>query len=94
MLSPALFGMLPMPEGALLSAPMVDRFGENIDDSKKVIINVWFKHYLVFIYPLGALLPTTKMGYVASPIHPYVSVSIEYFKTNLKNFIQQIFSPP
>ncbi|MFO7891704.1 MAG: DUF401 family protein [bacterium] len=61
-LSPALFGMLPMPGGALLSAPMVDRFGEDIDYTKKAIINVWFRHFLVFIYPLGALLPTTKMA--------------------------------
>lgn len=61
-LSPALFGMLPMPGGALLSAPMVNRFGEGIDSTKKAIINVWFRHFLVFIYPLGALLPTTKMA--------------------------------
>lgn len=61
-LSPALFGMLPMPGGALLSAPMVDRIGKDVDNTKKAIINVWFRHFLVFIYPLGALLPTTKMA--------------------------------
>lgn len=62
MLSPALFGMLPMPGGALLSAPMVERAGNDIEGDRKAAINVWFRHLLIFVYPLGALLPTTKMA--------------------------------
>ncbi len=62
MLSPALFGMLPMPGGALLSAPMVERAGKDIKAEVKVAINIWFRHLLIFIYPLGALLATTKMA--------------------------------
>jgi integral membrane protein (TIGR00529 family) len=62
MLSPAIFGMLPMPGGALLSAPMVERTGEGVKSDMKASINVWFRHLLIFVYPLGALLPTTKMA--------------------------------
>ncbi len=62
MLSPAIFGMLPMPGGALLSAPMIERTGEGVKSDMKAVINVWFRHLLIFVYPLGALLPTTKMA--------------------------------
>ena len=62
MLSPAIFGMLPMPGGALLSAPMVERTGEGVKSDMKAVINVWFRHLLIFVYPLGALLPSTKMA--------------------------------
>ena len=32
-------------------------------------------------------------GYVISPVHPCVSVSLEYFKTELKNFYKLLFVP-
>ncbi|MBC8383722.1 MAG: DUF401 family protein [Candidatus Cloacimonetes bacterium] len=59
---PALLGMLPMPGGALLSAPLVLRAGEDISDKQYTAINVWFRHALILIYPLGALLVTSKMA--------------------------------
>jgi len=59
---PAFLGMLPMPGGALLSAPLVLRAGVDISDDKYTAINVWFRHTLILIYPLGALLVTTKMA--------------------------------
>lgn len=59
---PAFLGMLPMPGGALLSAPLVLRAGTDISDDKYTAINVWFRHVLVLIYPLGALLVTSKMA--------------------------------
>jgi len=62
MTGPAVFGMLPIPGGALLSAPLVERAGEDVDDTLKTQINVWFRHLLMFVYPLGELLPTTKMA--------------------------------
>jgi uncharacterized protein len=61
-LGPALFGMLPMPGGALLSAPLVERAGEDISPSEYANINVWFRHTLILIYPLGALLVVTKIA--------------------------------
>lgn len=60
--SPAFIGMLPMPGGALLSAPLVKKGGECVANDKKSAINVWFRHVLILIYPLGTLLVTTKMA--------------------------------
>jgi len=59
---PAFLGMLPMPGGALLSAPLLLRAGEDITDKQYTAINVWFRHALILIYPLGALLVTSKMA--------------------------------
>ena len=60
--APALLGMLPMPGGALLSAPLVKRAGSDITPEQYVAINVWYRHALILIYPLGALLVTTKLA--------------------------------
>lgn len=61
-LAPAFLGMLPMPGGALLSAPVVSRVGNGISSRDYAAINVWFRHVLVMIYPLGGLLATAKMA--------------------------------
>jgi len=54
MLSPALVGLLPMPGGALLSAPMIEKAGGGIPERKKAGINVWFRHVLYLVYPISA----------------------------------------
>ncbi len=56
MLSPALVGMLPMPGGALLSAPLIEKGGKDVSDVDKVAINVWFRHALYLVYPLSTSL--------------------------------------
>lgn len=60
--SSAFIGMLPMPGGALLSAPLLKKGGEGVPNDQKAAINVWYRHVLILIYPLGALLATTKMA--------------------------------
>ena len=50
--SPAFLGLLPLPGGALLSAPMLIKAGKDIEDETFVAINVWFRHILILIYPL------------------------------------------
>ncbi len=55
--SPALMGMLPMPGGALLSAPLVERAGGAPPDVRAAA-NVWFRHALLLVYPLSASLIT------------------------------------
>jgi uncharacterized protein len=74
MLSPALFGLLPMPGGALLSAPLVDTIDPNISKDKKVAINVWFRHVLILIYPLQSsiLVVTDIVGFS----NPYITSGI------------------
>ncbi len=62
MLAPAFMGMLPMPGGALLSAPIISKVGNHVSNNDYTAINVWFRHVLILIYPLGALLATTKMA--------------------------------
>jgi hypothetical protein len=49
---PALFGMLPMYGGALLSAPVVNVVGEKIGitNSRRVFLNFWFRLVPLFIH--------------------------------------------
>ncbi|MGM0402269.1 MAG: DUF401 family protein [Thermodesulfobacteriota bacterium] len=51
---PALIGLLPMPGGALFSAPMVDTaFCETIlSKEKKTVVNYWFRHIWEYWWPL------------------------------------------
>ncbi|MHA1794874.1 MAG: DUF401 family protein [Promethearchaeota archaeon] len=56
MLTPALFGLLPVAGGALMSAPLVDQIDPSLKAEQKIAINVWFRHLLVFIYPLSQVI--------------------------------------
>ncbi len=51
---PAMIGLLPMPGGAIFSAPMVGRAGEGLplDRHLKGAINFWFRHVWEFCWPL------------------------------------------
>ena len=61
--TPALLGMLPMPGGALLSAPLVKRGGVGVNDAAKVSLNVWFRHVIYMIYPIStALIVSTYLA--------------------------------
>ncbi|RJS85952.1 DUF401 family protein [Candidatus Bathyarchaeota archaeon] len=55
---PALMGALPMLGGALLSAPLIDDEAEKLglDRNEKSFVNVWFRHWNFFIYPLSSPL--------------------------------------
>lgn len=70
---PAIIGFLPMPGGALFSAPMVDQCDENntIDPAIKTSINYWFRH--VWEYWL--------------PLYPGVILAIELSNLSLPLFI-------
>jgi len=51
---PALIGLLPMPGGALFSAPMVETSlrERSINGEQKTIINYWFRHVWEYWWPL------------------------------------------
>jgi len=51
---PAIIGLLPMPGGALFSAPMVEATSTemDIDSHKKAEINHWFRHVWEYSWPL------------------------------------------
>jgi len=55
-LAPALLGMLPMPGGTLFSAPLIERGAGHAMADVKAAANIWFRHTLLPIYPLGAAL--------------------------------------
>jgi len=54
--SASLMGLLPMPGGALLSAPIVEKAGEGVSGLLKAVINNWFRHLFILIYPLNSAL--------------------------------------
>ena len=51
---PAFIGLLPMPGGALISAPMTGQLAEKVGASaeSKTVINYWFRHVWEYIFPL------------------------------------------
>ncbi len=63
---PALIGLLPMPGGALFSAPMVESAAanENLPSEKLSAINYWFRHVWEYWWPLypGVILAITVTG--------------------------------
>lgn len=52
-LIPALAGFLPIPGGALLSAPFVNNIGEELELSpeRRTVINLVFRHIAMFVMP-------------------------------------------
>ena len=56
--TPALLGLLPVPGGALLSAPIVKKQGDKLgmDDETKMAVNLWYRHIGFMIYPLSTSL--------------------------------------
>lgn len=68
-LLPALIGLLPMPGGAMFSAPMVKSISqtdETIDAEDGVSINYWFRHAMEFFWPLyPAIIIVAGMADVA-----------------------------
>jgi len=57
---PSTLGLLPIPGGAVLSCPIVDRsLGEFKDCGEKIAINIWFRHIIFLIYPLSTILIVT-----------------------------------
>jgi integral membrane protein (TIGR00529 family) len=63
---PALIGLLPMPGGAIFSAPMVEEAQKeiNLPSREKTLINYWFRHLWEYSWPLypGLLLASELAG--------------------------------
>lgn len=63
---PALIGLLPMPGGALFSAPMVKTAlaESSVKPEIKVVINYWFRHIWEYWWPLypGVILGISLFG--------------------------------
>ena len=63
---PAIIGLLPMPGGALVSAPMAGEVGKRLGLSKekKTFFNYWFRHIWEYIFPLypGIILVSSLLN--------------------------------
>jgi len=61
--SAALIGLLPVPGGALLSAPIIKKVAGSMENERSFVINIWYRHVLILIYPIGpALLIPVKIA--------------------------------
>jgi len=51
---PALLGLIPMPAGAIFSAPMVKEVGGRVGltPEEETFVNYWFRHIWEFVWPL------------------------------------------
>ncbi len=81
---PGVVGLLPMPAGALFSAPLLDDADEenHLDGMEKVRINYWFRHVWEFWWPLypGVLLAVDLSGL---PIWFFVVMMLPLYFTAL-----------
>ncbi len=63
---PAIIGLLPMPGGAIFSAPMVKNLGKKLllSNAQLSYVNYWFRHIWEYWWPLypGVLLITAMAG--------------------------------
>ena len=55
---PAVYGLMPVPGGALFSAPLIDKEGDKfeLNKDKKNFLNVWFRHIWFPIYPVSSAM--------------------------------------
>jgi uncharacterized protein len=55
---PAVYGMMPVIGGALLSAPMIDEEGSKylLNREEKNFINMWFRHIWLSVYPISSAM--------------------------------------
>ncbi|RXG63437.1 DUF401 family protein, partial [Candidatus Atribacteria bacterium 1244-E10-H5-B2] len=53
-LIPSFLGLLPMPAGAMFSAPMVKEIGDRVglNPEEDTFVNYWFRHIWEFVWPL------------------------------------------
>ena len=82
---PALIGLLPMPGGAIFSAPMVKEIGNRsgLSDATLSYINYWFRHIWEYWWPmypgilLATLLADINMAIFMSLMFPFTLVVVQ-----------------
>ncbi len=57
-LIPAVYGLMPVPGGALFSAPLIEKEGKKykLNRNQKNFLNVWFRHIWFPIYPVSSAM--------------------------------------
>ncbi len=79
---PAVYGLMPVPGGALFSAPTIDEEGDkfNLDQNQKNFLNVWFRHVWFPIYPISsAMILITSVKFANFDISLIILANIPAF---------------
>lgn len=80
-LMPAIVGLMPMPAGAMFTAPIVDQIGTDMDNLQKTTVNYWFRHCLEFFWPvypamyLLSSLVNMPLGIISLKLSPLFVIS-------------------
>lgn len=83
---PALIGLLPMPGGAVFSAPMVKQLGAhaNLSGNRLSFVNYWFRHIWEYWWPLypgillAAVLADVNLALLVPVLAPLTLVSVAF----------------
>ncbi len=77
MVLPPLIGLMPMPGGSLMSAPLIKRILENgsVRPELQMVVNYWYRHIAEFFWPIyaGIILTEAMTGL------PMVNTSLMQF---------------
>ena len=79
---PAVYGLMPVPGGALFSAPTIDEEGDKfkLDKNQKNFLNVWFRHIWFPIYPISsAMILITSSKFAGFDISLLIIANIPAF---------------
>ena len=83
---PALYGLMPVPGGALFSAPLIDEEGDKykLNKNQKNYLNVWFRHIWFPIYPISsAMILICSIEFSNIEISTLMLVNIPAFLTSI-----------
>jgi len=79
---PAVYGLMPVPGGALFSAPLIDKEGDkyNLKNNQKNFLNIWFRHIWFPIYPISsAMILICSLKFSGVPIQMLMLANIPSF---------------
>jgi len=83
---PALYGLMPVPGGALFSAPLIDEEGDKykLNKNQKNYLNVWFRHVWFPIYPISsAMILICSIEFSNIEISTLMLINIPAFLTSI-----------
>jgi integral membrane protein (TIGR00529 family) len=79
---PAVYGLMPVPGGALFSAPLIDKEGDKykLKKEQKNFLNIWFRHVWFPIYPISsAMILICSVKFSEVPIENLILANLPSF---------------
>jgi len=79
---PAVYGLMPVPGGALFSAPLIDTEGDKykLKKDQKNFLNIWFRHVWFPIYPISsAMILICSMKFSGVPLQMIILADLPAF---------------